>query len=294
MKNTVKLIWFLVCWGMTFAADLERIVIVVNDTAVTEYDIDQFRQATMFFVPEKEKDQASQLIERDIHRLMTDRVLLLEQVKRLNIQPDSKTLEDYQNINLKAVGVASSQLDEAAAKANIKPATLKNYMTENLSISILRSKVASSKAQLTPQKVKEYVEKKQAENSVYTFTDYVVLHSDKQSKSLAHQLQQSLAKNDIVPKKLKSVVESTAYTKTKQHAIPDLFLSHFKDVTAPGATAVFRADNGYHVIYLNEVVQPETITDNQAMQEMFQANAERLFGEWFDSVKGNAYIHIFE
>ena len=56
---------------------------------------------------------------------------------------------------------------------------------------------------------------------------------------------------------------------------------------------MIKASNGHHALWLRKVERPSLISENQAMQELFNKDADRVYSKWIKEVKSEAHISIF-
>lgn len=292
LKHFVLAIWIL-CNAISHA-NVDRVVVVVNDDALTVYDVDKFRKGTLFFIQEKDRDRAATELDHKINDMLVEHTLLLQFAKKSGIEPTEEQVKSFKQSNLSRIGISDAQLAEKLNEMGLESQDLDQFIRETVTVYSLRNKVISSKIQLSPHKVKYYREKKQLENTKFTFNDYLIPVKEENAYDKALTLQNSLKSYTRIPANLKSIVVKTVFDNELPNAIPDVFLSHLKSNQPEYVTKVIKANNGYHAIWFRKVKKPTLISENQAMQELFSKNADEVYSKWIKEVKGSSYIHIFE
>ena len=93
-------------------ANIDRVVIVVNDDALTDYDVEKFRKATLFFVPEKSRDKAALELDHKINDMLIERTLLLQYAQRSGVSPTKEQVQSFKMDNLSRMGITAKDLPE--------------------------------------------------------------------------------------------------------------------------------------------------------------------------------------
>ena len=81
------LILILTISGSTiFAGEVDKVVVVVNDEAITQYDVNEFMQATLASIPDDKRSYVANDLKKQHISLMVDQSLILAVAKNQHIQ----------------------------------------------------------------------------------------------------------------------------------------------------------------------------------------------------------------
>lgn len=281
------------CLNLSFA-QIDRVVLVVNNDAVTEYDVERYKKNLLFLVPEKEREKASAQLEQNLMALLQDYTLMLQYAKKANIEPTAEQVNQFNKLNLKKANIDPEKLNQKLNEFGISPEDFNQYVKNTIAIYLLKSQVVASQVQLTPQKVKRYRYQRQFDESLFTFNDYLIPFDTKNAHAKAEQLQKGVEKNLRIPEQVKSFYKKTVFEDAKHDNIPDAFLTAFKNQQPPIVSKVIQADNGYHVLWLKSVKAPPLMDEKQAMSTLYEEQSEKILKKWLTEVKEASYSHVFE
>lgn len=292
----ILLLLTIVSFNHVFAGDVDKVVVVVNDEAITQYDVNEFMQAALASIPDDKRDFAAKDLKKQHISMMVDQALILDVAKNKHI---SATDEMVNNVLSKIQ--SSMTMDDNAflhhlEEFNISMDQFKAHIEKNITTSLVQEAVVRDTIKISPKMIAHHIEADQRAKTQYIFNDYRISKgqlSSQQQKDHANRLYQGIKEQTKIPDAIKSFVVRTPFVDVAKDAMPDIFYKKLADAKPKAVIGPFKLDNGYHVIWYREKKIPTPMTENQAGNSILSQKAGAAINKWMKNLHEAAYIQFF-
>lgn len=232
---------------LAFAAPVDRVIAVVDNSVILESDLQQaVAEAVHRLKSEDKAIPPEQYIKRDLLEQLITRQAQLEQVKRFNVKIDDRTLNEAvlkvaaQN-NLDNLEAFQEKLDQIAPGTY---AGLRNRIAEDLSITRLRQQQVMSRIKITDQDVVNFLKSPQGQAAIGNQAHVIharVSGTEAQAlKAVATQVKQALDQENVNAQQIAST-----YTKDLVRVdVMDMGYRNISEIPAELAARVTALNNG--------------------------------------------------
>jgi peptidyl-prolyl cis-trans isomerase SurA len=299
------------------AAVVDRIVAVVNEDIVTQYDIETLLRPTIQSLksqglpPERERQTLSRLREEILDNLINTK-LTEQEVKRYKIAVTDEEVENHIRQVKQRRSLTDENLKAGLAQEGL---TLEEYRKE-VKLQIQRSKLVNrevrSKVVITQADIKDYYEKNRSKygggKQYYLWNLFVKLPpraapADRQAAKAL--LQETLAELN----RGRSFEEQVRLTADGAKGVlgSDLGLFRIEELTPqlrdavegmkPGqVSGILESDFGYQVLYVQQISEtagkPMAEVEAEIQELLFRERVDSRFGAWLADLRKNSHIKI--
>jgi peptidyl-prolyl cis-trans isomerase SurA len=299
------------------AAVVDRIVAVVNEDIVTQYDIETLLRPTIQSLksqglpPERERQTLSRLREEILDNLINTK-LTEQEVKRYKIAVTDEEVENHIRQVKQRRSLTDENLKAGLAQEGL---TLEEYRRE-VKLQIQRSKLVNrevrSKVVITQADIKDYYEKNRSKygggKQYYLWNLFVKLPpraapADRQAAKAL--LQETLAELN----RGRSFEEQVRLTADGAKGVlgSDLGLFRIEELTPqlrdavegmkPGqVSGILESDFGYQVLYVQQISEtagkPMAEVEAEIQELLFRERVDSRFGAWLADLRKNSHIKI--
>lgn len=297
----MKMKYLLCClslWGSVALSDqkIDKVVMVVNDTAITQYDFDLFYQVTMAMTPEQYREQTANDLRQHQANLMVDQALMVALAENEHLDVTEEMIDDLQANIQSRMGLDDDGFINHLKTFSLTEDQFREHLQKGLAASLIQQKVVKSLVKISPPMVEAYIKQKQAKGTRYVFNDYRIKAdglSDQAQAKMADTLAKEIKANSRIPEKIKPHVERTPFVDVSKDKIPQAFYKQITNAKPAEVIKAFKIANGYHVIWYKDKKQPAPITQQQAAVEIGEPKAEAAFANWMKALRESAYVHQF-
>jgi peptidyl-prolyl cis-trans isomerase SurA len=299
------------------AAVVDRIVAVVNEDIVTQYDIETLMRPTIQRLksqglpPERERQALARLREEVLDNLINTK-LTEQEVKRYKIAVTDEEVENHIRQVKQRRSLTDENLKAGLAQEGL---TLEEYRKE-VKLQIQRSKLVNrevrSKVVITQADIKDYYEKNRSKygggKQYYLWNLFVKLPpqaapADRQTAKAL--LQEALAELN----RGRSFEEQVRLTADGAKGVQgsDLGLFRVEELTPqlrdavqtmkPGqVSGILESDFGYQVLYVQRINEtggkPMAEVEAETQELLFRERVDSRFGAWLADLRKNSHIKI--
>ncbi|MGA9699388.1 MAG: peptidylprolyl isomerase, partial [Acinetobacter sp.] len=247
----------------TFAQPTDEVVALVDNSAILKSDLDQSIAEIKYQLEAQKKSvPPAQYLQQQALDQLIIRQAQLEQVKRYNIKPNEKELNEAV---LKAANQSGSKSLEAFQQKldAIAPGTyesLRNRIAEDLAINRLRQQIVMSRIKISDQDVENFLKTPQGQAALgqQVHVLHVRISGDKNIEKVAEQVKAALKdSNDIgaIDKKFTAngvKVESANMGFRNLSEIPGELAARVSPLQVGQTTDLIKVQDGIHVLKLLE------------------------------------------
>lgn len=285
----------------TPAVPINRIVAVVNETVVTQLDLNNAMRAA--------REQFQQRgVKIPNNKEFRDKILegLIYQKLQLQLAEQNKITATEKQVDETIANIAKQnhisveELKSKLKQQNINYADFRKQLKEQIIITNLQQQAVSGKVTLTQHQVEAFKQSYSKENAVeqYNVIDYLVAFPENPNNQ---QRQEALRTAEKVFKAVKSggkiddqATENDLGWRSIDN-IPDAFANYIVHLPDGGVAGPILAGNGYHIIKLVATKRDtNAITDEQARQLLYQKKYQKALEKWLQNLKSSAYIKIYD
>jgi peptidyl-prolyl cis-trans isomerase SurA len=299
------------------AAVVDRIVAVVNEDIVTQYDIETLLRPTMQSLksqglsPERERQALSRLREEVLDNLINTK-LTEQEVKRYKIAVTDEEVENHIRQVKQRRSLTDENLKAGLAQEGL---TLEEYRKE-VKLQIQRSKLVNrevrSKVVITQADIKDYYEKNRSKygggKQYYLWNLFVKLPpraapADRQAaKALLEEALAELNRGRSFEEQVRLTADGAKGVQGS-----DLGLFRIEELTPqlrdavqtmkPGqVSGILESDFGYQVLYVQRVSEtggrPMAEVEAEIQELLFRERVDSRFGAWLADLRKNSHIKI--
>lgn len=278
------------------ARDIDKVMTVVNDAAITQYDYDVFYQATLAMTPDRYRDQAANDLKQHQMDLMVNQALVLAIAENQHVEVTDKMVDDLEANIQSGLELDEMSFLEHLQAFNLTEDQFRNHLKNGLTASLVQQNVIKSLVTITPAMVQQHIKQNQDEESRYVFNDYRIKTdglTEKDQAKMADKLAKEITANTRIPEDVKPYVERTPFVDVKKSSMPQVFMKKLVNAKPPEVIKAFKIANGYHVIWYRDKKQPTPLSQEQAMAAIGAPKAEAAFTKWIKELRESAYIHQF-
>lgn len=247
----------------TFAQSTDEVIALVDNSAILKSDLDQSIAEIKYQLEAQKKSvPPAQYLQQQALDQLIIRQAQLEQVKRYNIKPNEKELNEAV---LKAANQSGSKSLEAFQQKldAIAPGTyesLRNRIAEDLAINRLRQQIVMSRIKISDQDVENFLKTPQGQAALgqQVHVLHVRISGDKNIEKVAEQVKAALKdSNDIgaIDKKFTAngvKVESANMGFRNLSEIPGELAARVSPLQVGQTTDLIKVQDGIHVLKLLE------------------------------------------
>ncbi|MEE2770437.1 MAG: SurA N-terminal domain-containing protein [Pseudomonadota bacterium] len=294
-----RIVFFLITFlsiNLSFAGDVDKVVVVVNDDAITQYDVNEFMQATLASIPDDKRDYVANDLKKQQISLMVDQALILGVAKNQHI----KATDEMVNNTLTKIQSSMHMDDDAFVKHlnefNISLDQFKAHVEKNITSHLVQEMVVRDTIKITPKMIAHHISTEQQANTTYQFNDYRINKehlTSQQQLDHANRLQKGIKEHTKIPDSIKSFVIRTPFADTNKESIPEVFYKKLLAQKPPSVIGPFKLDNGYHVIWYRERKLPKAISEAEAGNAILSQKADETINHWMKRLHDSAYIQFF-
>lgn len=230
----------------TFAAQpKDEVVAVVDNSVILRSDLDQsIAEVKHQLTAQKKTIPPEQYLQQQALEQLIVRQAQLEQVKRYNIKPDEKGLNEAvmkvaRDSGVSSLGAFQQKLDAIAPNTY---ASLRNRIAEDLAINRLRQQIVTSRIQISDSDVKNFLNSPQGQAAIGSQAHllHVRISGDKEAlKHVAKEVKAELEKSNDV----KTIGEKFS-TKTVKVEGADMGFRSLSDIPSELAARVSTLQTG--------------------------------------------------
>lgn len=266
-------------------AKLDKLIAIVGQEAITQYDFDQMKAALFQMEPRLQEEYArvdekeqKNLDDQLFHDLLMKH-LVLQQAKAHQIDIDDA---DYQRA-IEQMAAANkmtvSQLYDQVTAQGLDLATFKKHIREQVHLEKYFHVALAGDLFVSDQDVQDFIKQASAEMSRYRLNDFWVTSKDDEAKQLMASVSKALTQSQgLLP-------ESALFDSVQHESLGERVLSQIPQVYHPFLTSLqvgqaspaIHAANGYHVIYLEESTHlDEGSARNQLLNQKFMKKKQAM------------------
>ncbi len=299
------------------SAVVDRIVAVVNEDVITQYDIDTLLRPvvqnikTQRMSPERELQALGQVQSEMLNNLI-DTKLTEQEVKRYNITISDEEIENYIRQIKQRRGASDEQLRGMLAGQGM---TMEDYRKE-VKLQLQRTKLVNrevrSKVVITEADIKAYYEKNKAKygggTQYHLWNLFVRLPA--QSSSEDREAAQNMLKDALADlRRGRSFQEIVRVTEERPSAVQgsDLGLFRIEELTprlreavrelkAGQFSPIVETDFGYQIVFVQEIKEtasrPVAQVESEIQDILFRERVDDRFTSWLSELRKRSHIKI--
>lgn len=282
--------------SFVFAGDVDKVVVVVNDEAITQYDVNEFMQATLASIPDDKRDYAARDLKKQHISLMVDQALVLDVAKNKHIKATEEMVSNVLTRMQSSMKMDDDAFAHHLEEFNLTMTQFKAHIEKNITASLVQEAVVRDTIKISPKMVAHHIKADQQAKTQYIFNDYRISKGDlsaQQQKDHANRLYEGINSKTKIPDAIKGFVVRTPFVDVTKEAMPDVFYQKLANVKPKTVIGPFKLENGYHVIWYREKKMPEPMTENQAGNEILAQKAGGAIDKWMKNLHEAAYIQFF-
>lgn len=279
-----------------FAGEVDKVVVVVNDEAITQYDVNEFMQATLASIPDDKRSYVANDLKKQHISLMVDQSLILAVAKNQHIQ----ATEEMVNNVLTKIQSSMQMDDETFAhhlnEFNITMDQFKSHIEKNITASLVQEAVVRDTVKVSPKMIAHHISLDQKAKTTFIFNDYRISKdqlSTQQQKEHADRLYMGIKEHTKIPDAIKVFVVRTPFADSSKEKIPDVFYKKLAKAKPKSVIGPFKLENGYHVIWYREKKVPSPMTETEAGNAILSQKAGEAINKWMKNLHESAYIQFF-
>lgn len=282
--------------SLSFAGDVDKVVVVVNDNAITQYDVNQFMQATLASIPDDKRDFAAKDLKKQHISIMVDQALIMGVAMNQHIQ----ATDDMVNDALAKIQTSMHMDDNAFAhhleEFNISMDQFKSFIEKSITVSLVQQSVVRDSNKISPKMIAHHIAEDQKARTIYDFNDYRISKEQlnlQQQKEYANRLVKGIKDKTKVPDAIKASVVRTPFLDIGKDAMPDVFFKKLSNAKPKEVIGPFKLENGYHVIWFKGKQIPKPMSENEAGNAILSQKAGETINKWMKHLHESAYIQFF-
>lgn len=282
--------------GLSFAGDVDKVVVVVNDSAITQYDVNEFMQATLASIPDDKRDFAAKDLKKQHISMMVDQALLMGVAKNQHIQATDDMVNDALAKIQSSMHMDDDSFVHHLEEFNITMEQFKSYLEKSITVNLVQGAAIRDMVKITPKMLAHHIEANQKAQTRYQFNDYRISKeqlSTQQQKEHANRLAEGIKSQTKVPDAIKSFVVRTPFVDVGKDAMPDLFYKKLSNAKPKDVIGPFKLENGYHVIWYRDKQAPSPMSDSEAGNAILSQKADETINKWMKQLHESAYIQFF-
>lgn len=288
---------YLICGlSISFAGDVDKVVVVVNDEAITQYDVNEFTQATLVSIPNDKRDYVANDLKKQQISMMVDQYLIMGVAKKRDMAATDEMVDSVMDKIKSSMQMDNQAFAKHLQAFNVSPQAFRKHLQRSITASLVQESYVKESVRITPKMLAHHIESDLQAKTKYIFNDYKITKGElnnAQQKDHAERLYNGIKAKNRIPDAVKPFVVRTPFDSVAKEAIPDVF---YKKLVAnkPGSViGPFKLDNGYHVVWYREQKAPVAMTENEAGREILSSKANEILGAWMKNLRASAYIQYF-
>jgi peptidyl-prolyl cis-trans isomerase SurA len=300
------------------AQSLDGIVAVVNDTVITQSEIDQATAAIKsqmmnanVAVPEPKA------LQKQVLEQMITRKLQLQAAEQAGIHVKDDQIDRAINSIAEGNHLSVTELYDKVTSQGMSKESYRKELREEITLQQIEQQEVGAKITLTPEEVKTFLRSKAWRAALppaakeYYLEDIIVLLPEtanatdidaakKQADELLAKVRQGTSYKDIATAEAKnSSVEESDLGWRKVSEIPSAFATEIAAMKKGDVLAPIQTSNGFHIIHLADI-RDEHIeanntaapTEEQAKQMVYQKKMEAAVKKWVARLRTQAVINL--
>lgn len=278
------------------ADEVDKVVVVVNDDAITQHDVNEFMQASLASIPDDKRDYVANDLKRQQISLMVDQSLIMGVAERQNIRATEEMVNEVQAKIQSSMHMDDQAFSRHLSEFNLSLDRFRDYLAKGITTNLVQEAVVRDSLHISPKMVAHHINQVQTQKTKYVFNDYRIKKNDispSQQAKYADQLLQGIKNHKRIPDQVKSYVIRTPFADVSKDNIPDVLFKQLSKAEPPKVVGPFKLENGYHVIWYRAKKAPPVMTKEQASQEIVAEKAHEVLEAWLKHLHETAYIHAF-
>lgn len=297
---------------------LDRIAAVVNDSAITQSEIDS---ATNTIKAQMQSANTpipkASVLEKKVIDQVIDRKLELQAAEQAGVKISDAEVDQTINNIAKENGLTTDVLYEKVATQHLTREDYRKEIREELTIQHIQQQLVGSKVIMKPEEVKQFMRSKEWQTASttprvmeYHMEDLLVLIPDAatpddvtKAKAAAEALfiraKQGKHYDTLINPAEKSV-ENNDLGWRKINEIPSAFVSSITHAKKGSVIAPIQTANGFHIIRLIDTRQEKSAstsatpipTEKEAEQLVYQRKFGEVLKKWLAKLRSQAVIQL--
>lgn len=276
----------------TFAKPVDKIVAVVGNEVITEIDIANFKQFMLVTGSLNAGQLSNANIDKDILQYAINRKLQLAIASKNNIASlaQDKLIEGF----LAKSKYSIETLDDILVANSLERKDLISNLHDDYIISSIQESYISNKLQVSAEESQQYLDDYYANETEYLLLDLFIpkskpaLTAAKYSALMNAAVENAKENNDVAAPVVKRELGWR-----KKSDIPAIFQATIKTLQEGNASKLIIADNGLHVLLLQQLKNPVAININDARHALSNKKASEILSQWLTELKSQFYIKIY-
>lgn len=320
----IALCTFMLCptvFAKNSEQSLDRIAAIVNDTAVTQSEVDsaataikaQLRGSNLPLPAEK-------ILQKQTLEQVIDRKLQLQAAEQAGIKITDKQVDETINNIAKENGVTADVLYSKVETQNLSRSDYRKEIREELTLQQVQQQQVGSRVKMTPEEVKNFMHSKEWQRATastatpaakeYHVEDLVILLPDSanaeaitnaknQAQALFVQAKQGASYSSLIKPNDKTV-ENNDLGWRKLDDIPSAFMNQIANAQKGNVMEPIQTGNGFHILRLVDARQeknPATVTtpaptEKEAQEMVYQRKFAEALKKWVAKLHSQAVINL--
>ncbi len=324
MKTSLKLSLSLFCCiflhgSMSYANNtthheqsLDRIIAVVNDTPITETELnDALASLKKQMAASDTPLPSDEALHKQMLQQLVDKKLQLQMAEMGGIQIKDEQLDGAIAHIAEANNMTKEQLYEQLPKQGLNVAEYRKNIREEMLIQQVEQHEIGAKITITPQEIRDFTRSKAyrtSNNKEYHLEDLIVSLPDAPT---SEQVQAAKKHADDIFAKINhgtafhtaALAESSGDKALqggdlgwrKLPEVPSAFVEAITHMQANEVAAPIQTPNGFHILHLAEVrdsVEQNTPSDKQIEQIIFQRKMAEAIPSWMAKMRSQAFVNM--
>ena len=275
--------------NVSFAAEVDKVVAVVDGDIVTSLEVQKMKDFMVVMGAVNKEAYNQPEVNGQILNFQIDRMLQLGLAKKFNIAA-GVSIADLKNNFLQSRGYTEQDLITMLANNNITEKYFLARLLENRQIEQVQSSFVGNKVKITDKMADEFLEKYYNEHTQYLIKDFYFAKDAPKHTALEYKdiIAQAIA-SDVMPKDIS--VSDLGYNTLDQ--LPDIYRSVAPSLEKDKPSQIIAAPNGMHSLLLVDKKEPESIQFEQAKLILYREGMAKEVTAWMEQVKQAAYVKVY-
>lgn len=289
---------------------LDRVVAVVNDTIITQSEVELNTMAAkqQLKVSNKPLPDAADLRQQVLDRIIYDS-LQLQIAKRNNVEVTSEEVNKAIQDMADESHLSLEQLKQAVERDGIAFATFRKRINDQMIVSRVQQSAISSKVNISANEVDDYLQS--ATNKKLGSSEYHLMHilvplPDSPSPQILKSTEERAKKLVATLKGGANFVQVATNSSKGTEALgggdlgwrkvaelPSLFANELTKIKLNDIAGPIRAPNGFHILKLVDVKNdPAKLTKEQVKNLIYRRKFNEHLQVWLQQLRDGAYVKI--
>lgn len=303
--------------SVTFAAaqkneqTLDKIVVVVNDSVITESELDdKIEQTKKQIIASNSSMPPADVLRKQILEQMINRKLQLQLADQSGIQVTDEQITKAINHIAQQNHMTINQLYQQLKMVGMSPTDYRKELHDEIAIQMLQEHEVGSKITITPQEVNDYMRSKlyqASNNKEYHIEDILIALPEAPT---SEQIQDAKKRADALLQKIHNglrfsdaAMAESAGSKALQGGdlgwrklaeTPSAFADQIINMQVNDIAGPIQTPNGFHLILLAGIrnTHGTALTSKQVQELIYQRKMEEGLQAWSTKIRSEAFINM--